>query len=207
MLTPRRRLLAIISTSLALTALTPVTVAHAGARTSSALVAADATEAITAFERWETTGSPADFTRYVRLRGLTAEHAATELAVDAAEMQRAWASTDLEKQRALLAAVSQLGVGYRYATSEPGVAFDCSGLTRFAYGEVGVELANISRDQIRESTGVDEAELEAGDLVYYPGHVSIFVGAGLHVHAPDYGQTVEIAPMPDRSLSYGDALT
>ena len=41
---------------------------------------------------------------------------------------------------AVNAAMSQVGVGYRYAAAEPGVAFDCSGLTMWAWGQAGVGL-------------------------------------------------------------------
>src|SRR5918993_1102634 len=41
---------------------------------------------------------------------------------------------------AINAAMSQLGVPYQYATSDPGVGFDCSGLTHYAWGQAGVYL-------------------------------------------------------------------
>jgi cell wall-associated NlpC family hydrolase len=39
---------------------------------------------------------------------------------------------------AVSAAMSQQGVPYRYATSSPGVSFDCSGLTHYAWAQAGV---------------------------------------------------------------------
>ena len=45
------------------------------------------------------------------------------------------------------AAMSQVGVGYRYAAAEPGVAFDCSGLTMWAWGQAGVGLPHQSAGQ------------------------------------------------------------
>ena len=41
--------------------------------------------------------------------------------------------------------MGQLGVPYHYATSEPGVGFDCSGLTHYAWGQAGVYLPRNSR--------------------------------------------------------------
>ena len=38
------------------------------------------------------------------------------------------------------AALSQLGVPYKWAGSSPGEGFDCSGLTMWAYAQVGVSL-------------------------------------------------------------------
>ena len=46
---------------------------------------------------------------------------------------------------AIQAAQGQLGVSYRYATSKPGVSFDCSGLTHYAWGQAGVYLPRNSR--------------------------------------------------------------
>jgi len=40
--------------------------------------------------------------------------------------------------------------------------------------------------------------------VYYPGHISIYLGAELMVHSPNSGSHVEAAHLPDKSLSYGD---
>ena len=48
---------------------------------------------------------------------------------------------------AVAAALSQLGVAYRYATAIPGVAFDCSGLTAWAWGQAGVGLPHQSGQQ------------------------------------------------------------
>ena len=43
----------------------------------------------------------------------------------------------------------QQGVPYRYAASSPGVAFDCSGLTAYAWGQAGVGLPHQSRAAVR----------------------------------------------------------
>ena len=40
-------------------------------------------------------------------------------------------------QIAINAALRQLGVRYSYGMSSPGVAFDCSGLTTYAWGKIG----------------------------------------------------------------------
>ena len=48
---------------------------------------------------------------------------------------------------AINAAMSQLGVRYRWGASSPGVAFDCSGLTQWAWGRAGVSIPRVSRSQ------------------------------------------------------------
>ena len=49
------------------------------------------------------------------------------MGVSQLQMTSAWLATDDAHQTALLTALTQLGVEYRSATSEPGVGFDCSG--------------------------------------------------------------------------------
>ena len=139
------------------------------------------------------------FTRYVRLRDEAAILAAAELGVPAAMLRDAWARTDLAKQTALLAALTQLGVPYRSNSSEPGVGFDCSGLTTYAWGVAGVDLARQSRAQINASKRVERAAAEAGDLMYYPGHVMMFLGIGdAMVHSRQRGSDVEITFLTGR---------
>ncbi len=137
--------------------------------------------------------------RYVRLRDEAANLAAAELGLPAAMMRDAWARTELDKQTALLAALTQLGVPYRSNSSEPGVGFDCSGLTTFAWGVAGIDLARQSRAQINASTRVERTAAEAGDLMYYPGHVMMFLGIGdAMVHSRQRGSDVEITFLTGR---------
>jgi cell wall-associated NlpC family hydrolase len=139
------------------------------------------------------------YNRYVRLRDEAASLAAAELGLPAAMMRDAWALSDLDKQTALLAALTQLGVPYRSHTSEPGVGFDCSGLTTYAWGVAGQELPRQSRMQINESKRVERSAAQAGDLMYYPGHVMMFLGIGdAMVHARQRGSEVEITFLTGR---------
>jgi cell wall-associated NlpC family hydrolase len=137
--------------------------------------------------------------RYVRLRDEAAGLAAVDLGVPAAMLRDAWALTDIDKQTALLAALTQLGVPYRSHRSEPGVGFDCSGLTAYAWGVAGQELARQSRTQINGSLRVERTAARAGDLMFYPGHVMIFLGIGdAMVHSPQSGSEVEITFLSER---------
>lgn len=130
---------------------------------------------------------------------------AVEFATDAAAVSDAWARADLDGQTAMLAALTQLGVDYQYASSEPGVGFDCSGLTSFAWRHVGVELPPQSGSQIEVSPAVDPAAAAAGDLVQYPGHVMLYLGFdSAVVHAANEASDVELATTGSRSLSWAD---
>ena len=63
-----------------------------------------------------------------------------------------------EHQVAVLAALAQLGVSYVSNSSEPGVAFDCSGLTAYAWGRAGVALYRQSGVQISDAAPRDSRQ-------------------------------------------------
>ena len=98
------------------------------------------------------------------------------------------------------AAESQIGVPYVWGgTSPKGSAdpgFDCSGLTAYAWGQVGVGLPHYSGAQMADSTPVPLSDLEPGDLLFYgPGgseHVAMYVGPGTMIEAPETGQSVHL---------------
>jgi len=99
---------------------------------------------------------------------------------------------------AVSAAYSQLGVPYKFAAESPGVAFDCSGLTKWAWGRAGVYLPHQSRAQYGAVPHVSKDQAQPGDLIFYYspiGHVGIYVGNGMMVHAPQTGKTVSLVPV------------
>jgi cell wall-associated NlpC family hydrolase len=89
-----------------------------------------------------------------------------------------------------------LGVPYRYAQASPGVAFDCSGLTYYAWAQAGVNLPRNSRMQAAAIPRVPIAAAQPGDLLFYYSpisHVGIYLGNGQLVHAPNTGTHVKVA--------------
>ncbi len=97
---------------------------------------------------------------------------------------------------ALAAAHSQLGVPYVAYQAIPGVGFDCSGLTAYAWGQAGVYLPHQSRAQAGMLPHVPASAAQPGDLIFYYtpiSHVAIYLGGGMLIHAPATGKTVSIA--------------
>jgi peptidoglycan DL-endopeptidase CwlO len=101
---------------------------------------------------------------------------------------------------AVRAALGQLGKPYRWGASGTD-AFDCSGLTSWAYGQEGVGLPRVSRQQWSAGRHVDPAQLRPGDLVFFARdpadpatihHVGLYLGQGLMVHAPHTGARVRV---------------
>ncbi len=134
-----------------------------------------------------------DYLVYAEHRIATARLAARQLGYDEFSMIDAWSDSSLDHQRAVLAAMTQIGVPYRSLASAEDEGFDCSGLTSYAWEESGVQLNRISGDQIRAASKVDRDDASAGDLVHYPGHVMMYLGVNdAVVHSVNTGRTVEI---------------
>ncbi|MGB6164852.1 MAG: bifunctional lytic transglycosylase/C40 family peptidase [Pseudonocardiaceae bacterium] len=78
--------------------------------------------------------------------------------------------------------------------------FDCSGLTTAAYAAAGITLPRTADAQYRTGPHVPTGQpLVPGDLVFYGSpanihHVGLYLGAGLMIDAPDFGQVVKIEP-------------
>jgi peptidoglycan DL-endopeptidase CwlO len=99
---------------------------------------------------------------------------------------------------AVQAAESQIGVPYVWGGESPkgsgSPGFDCSGLTAWSWGQVGVGLPHYSGAQMSDSTPVPVSDLQPGDLLFYgPGgseHVAMYVGPGTMIEAPYTGASV-----------------
>ena len=99
-------------------------------------------------------------------------------------------------QRAINFALAQVGKPYVFGAAGPG-AYDCSGLTMAAWKQGGVSLPHLASAQYNYGTHVGADQLQPGDLVflYNPiGHVSIYIGNGMLVSAPQPGENVKIVP-------------
>jgi cell wall-associated NlpC family hydrolase len=202
---------AIVSTSLAIGLASP-----AGARAPTEIegdhhslkVRSLAITALEALSSYDHSKTAADRAAYEQALETTAAATAAEFGVSPLQMRAAWASVDGAHQTALLSALSQLGVAYRSATSEPGVGFDCSGLMFYAWGEAGYTLTRQSGSQISEADAREMDTAVAGDIAQYPGHVMMYLGVPrTFVHASNPENDVELwMTSEDRAagLRYGD---
>jgi cell wall-associated NlpC family hydrolase len=98
---------------------------------------------------------------------------------------------------AVRAALSQLGVPYVFGTAGAGRAFDCSGLTMWAWAQAGVSMAHYTVSQWNAFPKVSLQALQPGDLIlsYHLGHVGIYIGNGMMVAAPRTGDVVKVTPV------------
>lgn len=109
-------------------------------------------------------------------------------------------------ERAVSFAVEAVGIPYRWGGESPTTGFDCSGLVRWAYGRVGIELPHNSYALYGEGRRVREAVMEPGDILFFEGfgHVGMYLGRGRMVHAPQSGRNVEVVRLA--STNYGARL-
>lgn len=94
---------------------------------------------------------------------------------------------------ALRAAATQLGKPYVWGATGPG-SYDCSGLTSWAFRQIGVTLPRSSSQQASVGTPVSWNNLQPGDLVFYyhpVSHVGIYAGNGIFLDAPQSGDVVK----------------
>jgi cell wall-associated NlpC family hydrolase len=109
-------------------------------------------------------------------------------------------------ERAIRVALRAVGVPYRWGGESPESGFDCSGLVRWAYGHVGIDLPHSSYALYGEGRPVARRAMSTGDLLFFEGlgHVGLYVGRGRMVHAPQTGRTVEVVSLA--RTGYGSRL-
>ncbi|MEO8888920.1 MAG: NlpC/P60 family protein [Jatrophihabitantaceae bacterium] len=96
-------------------------------------------------------------------------------------------------------ALAQVGKPYVFGAAGPD-SYDCSGLTMRAWGSAGVSLPHSAADQYNYGTHVSFSQLAPGDLMFFYqpiGHVTIYIGDGLMVSAPQTGENVKVASAID----------
>jgi cell wall-associated NlpC family hydrolase len=116
--------------------------------------------------------------------------------------------------QAVALAYQFLGVPYVWGGSTPA-GFDCSGLTMYVYGQLGIKLGHYTGFQYYEGRRVPRDQLEPGDLIFFhansigvPQHEGMYVGNGSFIQAPHTGDVVKVSSLYDTryALSYVGAV-
>ena len=96
-------------------------------------------------------------------------------------------------------AMQYLGVPYVWGGSSPSTGFDCSGLTSYAFAQIGVSLPHHAASQYGYGTPVSREDLQPADLVFFNGlgHMGMYIGGGQFIHAPHSGDVVKISSIYD----------
>jgi cell wall-associated NlpC family hydrolase len=103
-------------------------------------------------------------------------------------------------------AEAKIGDPYVWGATGPS-AFDCSGLTSAAWAAAGVQIPRTSEEQFAGlSQFYSASQLQPGDLVFFegdpPGHVAIYVGNDMVIHAPNSSTVVQYASLDPSSPHY-----
>ncbi len=116
--------------------------------------------------------------------------------------------------QAVVLAYEFLGIPYVWGGATPA-GFDCSGLTMYVYGQLGIKLGHYTGFQYYEGRRVSRDHLEPGDLVFFhansagvPQHEGMYIGDGSFIHAPQTGDVVRISSLFETryALSYVGAV-
>lgn len=93
-------------------------------------------------------------------------------------------------------ALTQVGVPYRWGGNSPS-GFDCSGLVQWSFAQHGISCPRTTYTQYawKQLYRITKADLSAGDLVYWTGHVVIAIDNTNCVAAEHTGTNVMTLPI------------
>lgn len=128
----------------------------------------------TAYDKWEPTAGAL----MAALAGVKCEP------LGASSGQAAMGVAGVSGGRAAIIAYAQAQVGKAYVWAAEGPsAFDCSGLTKMAYAQAGIQLEHSSGAQLNAGEHIPASQAQPGDLLWWPGHIAIYTGNGRMIGA------------------------
>ena len=128
----------------------------------------------TAYDKWEPTAGAL----MAALAGVKCEP------LGAPSGQAAMGVAGVSGGRAAIIAYAQAQVGKAYVWAAEGPnAFDCSGLTKMAYAQAGIQLEHSSGAQLNAGEHIPASQAQPGDLLWWPGHIAIYTGNGRMIGA------------------------
>ena len=95
-----------------------------------------------------------------------------------------------------------LGVRYRWAGLNPAKGLDCSGIVKYVFAKLGIELPHRAAElaKLGDAVTKDTSEMQLGDLLVFGkgkriSHVAIYVGDGMMIHASSTSRRVVETPV------------
>lgn len=107
--------------------------------------------------------------------------------------------TDGEVNKLIASALDYLGASYKYGGNQPA-SIDCSAFVKRVFSEVNIKLPRTSREQFELGVEVPLDQIAEGDLLFFKrkkriGHVGIYIGNNMFIHAASKGKGVIISPI------------
>ncbi len=93
-----------------------------------------------------------------------------------------------------------IGNPYKYGGTSLTNGTDCSGFVQSVYAHFGISLPRTSWQQALVGKEVPYSQAKPGDIIWYPGHVAIYIGSGKIVHASTEKTGIKISNAEYRTI-------
>jgi hypothetical protein len=138
--------------------------------------------------------------RFAMRRPAALAASSSDFAASLAGADATFRTAEVGSAQVVQAAVKYLGVPYQWGGTDPATGLDCSGFVQRVYGDLGIELPRVSRDQAKAGRPVaDLASAQPGDLIAFDtpvDHIGIYLGNNRMIVAPRTGDVVKVQDVP-----------
>lgn len=113
---------------------------------------------------------------------------------------------DLFREQVVQTAFRYLGTPYRWGGKSP-LGIDCSGLCSMAYLLNGAyihrDTSILAEFPLRK---IDQENMKRGDLIFFPGHVAMYIGNDQYIHSSLGGNEVNVNSLNPQDAHYREDL-
>jgi len=138
----------------------------------------------------ETPPPPPPVKAKVKAVSRSTTRAAASATTASADVSSAAVPQSVNGNAVLEIAARYVGTPYLSGDTTPA-GFDCSGFTSYVYAQLGITLPRTSSGQKAAGTIVSRADAQPGDLIWSPGHISIYAGGNMQIDSPRPGKTIQ----------------